>query len=150
MIVLFPLLLCDSHCAEVLYPTLWQAEYFAALQLDPTGTPQLSNLGGLLRNTTFVAATATLIPDPLVPGFLVTTLEVVNNSAVGGGLRMFWGGTLVLEYEGAPPMSEGGLARAVIPAPRPEFVGPTPEEGELLLTAADCSFEIEARIPSNQ
>ncbi len=128
---------------------LRQAEYVTALQLDPKGTPELSNLGALLRNTTFVTATATLLPDPLVPGALVTTLDIINHSAVGSGLRMFWGGTLVLEYEGAPPMSEGGLARAVFPAPKPEFIGPTPEEGELLLTAVDCTFEIEVRISRN-
>jgi hypothetical protein len=131
-------------------PTLLQAEYSTALQLDPTVVPQLSNLGALLRNSTIVAAAATLLPDPLVPGALATSLEIANHSAVDGGLRMFWGGTLVLEYEGAPPMSEGGLARAVIPAPRPEFVGPTPEEGELLLTAVDCTFEIQARIPCSE
>ncbi len=122
---------------------LLQAEFDTALRLDPTGTPQLSNLGALLENTTIIATTSTLIPDPLAPGVLVTTLDIANRS--GGEFRMFWGGTLVLEYEGAPPMSDGGLRRTVIPAPRPEFVGPTPEEGELLLTAVDCAFEIEVR-----
>jgi hypothetical protein len=140
----FSLLCCDGCCTDDIWRILRQAEYAKAMQLDPTGTPLLSNLGALLENTTFVAATATLLPDPLAPGALVTTLKIVNHGAVGGEIRMFWGGTLVLEYEGAPPMSGGGLARAVIPAPRPEFVGPTPEEGELLLTAEDCTFEIEA------
>ncbi len=65
--------------------------------------------------------------------------------AVGTQIQLYWGGTLVVEYDGAAPLSSRGPGRIVLLSPRPEFIAPTPDEDQILYTAPFCDFEIQVR-----
>ena len=110
--------------------------YNEALRLDPIRTPLLSNLGPLLTNTSLSSAIVSMTRDSTRSG------GAFGRLVIGSQVQLYWGGTLVVEYDGAAPLSGRGPGRLLLASPRPEFIAPTPDEGQLLYTAPFCDFEI--------
>jgi hypothetical protein len=119
-----------------------QVLYSQCSSSDSDVSAQLSNLGALVRSSTVLQTAAALLPT--AGG---TSFSGSASLRAAGNLPVFWGGSVSVEYAAVVPARDGGLVKVFMPSPRPEFIGPTPDEGAVLLTAQDCDFEIQASGP---